>query len=105
MQESFNLLSSTDFAEDYNRQSRGISQIAVFNRHLPFIIPLFMRIPRAIISTTSSEGAVMAFDFQTVGLFFRVDYRALTVLQDLARQACCVVKSEKRNDNSVLEGM
>jgi hypothetical protein len=105
MPESFNLLSSTDFADDYNRQSRGISQIAVFNRHLPFIIPLFMRVPRKVLAAMSSEGAVMAFDFQTVSFNFIAKNDGLTMLQDLARQAASVVRPEKRNDNSVLEGM
>ena len=67
MPKAFNLLDSIDFADDYNRQARVISHIAVWHRHIPIIIPLFMRVPRSFIAATSTEGAVMAFDFQQVG--------------------------------------
>lgn len=76
MPEGFNLLDSVDFADDYNRQARTISYIAAWHRHLPFIIPLFMKMPRSFIKATSTEGALMSFDFQTVRLF-RLIYRAL----------------------------
>jgi len=66
MPEGFNLLDSVDFADDYNRQARTISYIAVWHRHIPIIIPLFMRTPRWFVKATSTEGALMAFDFQTV---------------------------------------
>ncbi|KAK4947453.1 hypothetical protein LTR10_013821 [Elasticomyces elasticus] len=85
----FDLLDSVDFADDYNKQARIISQIAVWHRHIPIIIPIFMRMPRWFIEKTSTEGGVMAFDFQT----------------DLARMAETVVKTEKRSDRSVLDGI
>lgn len=63
----FDLLDSVDFADDYNKQARTISAIAAWHRHIPIIIPLFMRMPRWLVAATSTEGGVMAFDFQAVG--------------------------------------
>jgi hypothetical protein len=67
MPKAFDLLDSIDFADDYNRQARVVSHIAVWHRHIPIIFPIFMRMPRWFIAATSTEGGVMAFDFQTVG--------------------------------------
>ncbi|OAL28004.1 hypothetical protein AYO20_09626 [Fonsecaea nubica] len=89
MPKAFNLLDSIDFADDYNRQARVISHIAAWHRHIPIIIPIFMRMPRWLVAATSTEGGVMAFDFQT----------------DLARQAADAVHAEKRSDKSVLDGI
>ncbi|KAK7902476.1 hypothetical protein LTR67_002121 [Exophiala xenobiotica] len=89
MPKGFNLLDSIDFANDYNKQSRTISYIAVWHRHIPIIIPLFMRMPKWVLEKTSTEGGKMAFEFQA----------------DLARQAAEVVHSEKRSDDSVLAGI
>lgn len=67
MPKGFNLLDSIDFADDYNRQARTFSYIAVWHRHIPIIIPLFMRMPRWFVQATSTEGGLLSFDFQTVG--------------------------------------
>ncbi|KAJ9635667.1 hypothetical protein H2204_005627 [Knufia peltigerae] len=85
----FDLLDSIDFADDYNKQARTISYIAVWHRHIPIIIPLFMRLPKWFLEATSTEGGKMAFEFQA----------------DLARQAESVVHSAKRSDKSVLDGI
>lgn len=66
MPKGFNLLDSIDFADDYNRQARTISYIAVWHRHIPIIIPIFMRMPRWFVKMTSTEGGLLSFDFQTV---------------------------------------
>jgi len=70
----FNLLDSIDFADDYNKQSRTISYIAVWHRHIPIIIPLFMRMPKWFVEATSTEGGKMAFEFQAVSLIIRVTF-------------------------------
>jgi hypothetical protein len=66
MPQAFDLLDSIDFADDYNRQARTISYIAVWHRHIPIIIPIFMRMPRWFVKMTSTEGGLMGFDFQVV---------------------------------------
>ena len=66
MPKGFNLLDSIDFADDYNRQARTISYIAVWHRHIPIIIPIFMRMPRWFVKMSSTEGGLLSFDFQTV---------------------------------------
>ncbi|KAL2424353.1 Cytochrome P450 monooxygenase [Exophiala dermatitidis] len=89
MPRGFNLLDSIDFAEDYNRQARTISYIAVWHRHIPIIIPLFMRMPKWLVDATATEGGRKTFEFQA----------------DLARQADEAVHAEKRSDKSVLDGI
>ncbi|KAF2834761.1 cytochrome P450 [Patellaria atrata CBS 101060] len=89
MPQGFNLLDSIDFAEDYNRQARTISYIAVWHRHIPIIFPIFMRMPRWFVKMTFTEGGLLAFDFQT----------------DLARQSASAVHAENRSDISVLDGI
>jgi hypothetical protein len=59
-------LDSEDFADSYNRQSRSISHIAVWNRHLSFAIPLFLKTPRWMVVKMATKGGVQAFDFQAV---------------------------------------
>lgn len=66
MPRGFDLLDSIDFADDYNRQARTISYIAVWHRHIPIIIPLFMKMPKWFVDMTSTEGGKMAFEFQAV---------------------------------------
>ncbi|KAL2424332.1 Cytochrome P450 monooxygenase [Exophiala dermatitidis] len=89
MPRGFDLLDSIDFAEDYNRQARTISYIAVWHRHIPIIIPLFMRMPKWLVDMTATEGGRKTFEFQA----------------DLARQAEEAVRAEKRSDKSVLDGI
>jgi hypothetical protein len=62
--EGLHHLDSIDFADEYNRQARSISYIAVWNRFLGFIIPLFLRAPRWMVAKISTPGALQAFDFQ-----------------------------------------
>jgi hypothetical protein len=63
-------LDSIDFANEYNRQARSISYIAVWHRFFGFIIPLFLRAPRWIVAKISTQGALRAFDFQAVSTTF-----------------------------------
>ena len=106
MPRGFNLLDSVDFADDYNQQARSISYIAAWHRHIPIIIPLFMKLPRSFIEATSTEGGLMSFDFQTVcSPSTDLPQLCADISQDLARQAESVVKAEKRSDKSVLDGI
>jgi hypothetical protein len=59
-------LDSEDFADSYNRKSRTISHIAVWNRHLGFVIPLFLKTPRWMVVKMATKAGVQAFDFQAV---------------------------------------
>jgi hypothetical protein len=65
--EGLHNLDSKDFADSYNRQSRSISHIAVWNRHLGFVIPLFLNTPRWMVEKMATQGGLQAFDFQAVG--------------------------------------
>ena len=84
--EGLHKLDSIDFADEYNRQSRSISYIAVWHRFLGFIIPLFRRAPRWLVAKISTQSALQAFDFQAVSTTFspsrdlRSKFNTLTLL-------------------------
>jgi hypothetical protein len=59
-------LDSIDFADSYNRQSRSLSYVGVWHRHLGFVIPLFLKTPRWMVEKFANEGGLQAFDFQAV---------------------------------------
>lgn len=63
-------LDSEDFADSYNRRARTISHMAVWNRHLGFVIPLFLKTPRWILMKMATKGGVQALDYQAVRRLF-----------------------------------
>jgi hypothetical protein len=65
--EGLHNLDLQDLAEPYTRQSRSISYIAVWNRHLGFVIPLFRKMPKWMVEKLATKGGLQAFDFQAVG--------------------------------------
>src|ERR1700722_1948744 len=68
--EGLHNLDSIDFADEYSRQSRSISYIAVWHRFLGFIIPIFRRAPRWVVAKISTKSALQAFDWQAVSATF-----------------------------------
>jgi hypothetical protein len=94
-------LDSEDFADSYNCQSRTISHIAIWNRHLGFVISLFLTMPRWMVVKMATKDGVQAFDVQAVRRFFvsRLDYLLLWTCwpswKNLKQQAYHVVNSEK----------
>ena len=73
------LLDSIDFADEYNSQSRGIAYIAVFHRHIPIILPIFMAMPRWLVKMVSPPGGLQAFDFQSVFFRLKLDKDAINL--------------------------
>lgn len=60
------MLQSPDFAASYNRVVRNFSQICVWNRHFPIIVPIFMAIPRYIIAKVDPGPSLAVVDNQAV---------------------------------------
>ena len=62
------LLDSSDFAASYHRVVRSLGRTGLWNRHFPFIIPLFRAIPRYIIAKLDPGPALSLADFQIVSI-------------------------------------
>jgi hypothetical protein len=55
-----NFLDHPDFAAVFNRVLRDTSVIINWNRHIPFIYPLMVNIPRQIVAAFDGNGAALA---------------------------------------------
>ena len=64
--QGFDLLSSSDFGEDYSNVNRKLSGVAAYNRHFPFILPALMMLPTWMVKLTASPGMLQMLDFQAV---------------------------------------
>jgi hypothetical protein len=55
-----NFLDHPDFAAIFNRVLRDTAGIINWNRHLPFIYPLMVNIPRQIVAAFDKDGMALA---------------------------------------------
>jgi cytochrome P450 len=83
------LLRRPEFAASYNRQIRDLGIVSLWNRTLPFLLPLSMMTPRWIVKRLAPPGALETFDVQ----------------MDIARQARDIAKSDERSDRTVIHGL
>ena len=64
---SRHMLDSPDFAAGYNRVLRDYPNIAIWNRHIPIIIPILNTMPRWIVKKIDPGPALAVFDNLMVG--------------------------------------
>ncbi|KAL9622215.1 MAG: hypothetical protein Q9160_003398 [Pyrenula sp. 1 TL-2023] len=97
MPDGSDFLNSVDFAKEYNSQARSISEMGLYQRYFPIIMPVLLATPRWLLRMTAPEGAIQVFEFQTVRSYAEND--------NLAIQAHRVANAKTRNDETVLQGI
>lgn len=62
--QGFNLLSETDFGNDFTNLNRQLSSLTMYHRHFPFIITTIMAIPSWLQRLTAAPAMLAMLDFQ-----------------------------------------
>lgn len=66
MPDGSDFLSSVDFAREYNSQTRALSEMGLYQRYFPIIMPLLLATPKWLVRMAAPEGAQQVFEFQSV---------------------------------------